>query len=243
MIHLDMSEYSEKISSTRLSGASPGYVGYEEGSVLVVKISKNPYSVILFDEIEKAHPDVIQCMLQILEEGRLTDGLGRVGDFRNSIIIITGNIGSDIINKGPGLGFNISENSEQIMQAKIIEKASEQLKPEFVNRLTEIIMYKPFDSESLSKIFNLEINPIKLKLKEKGITLKVSNTLKNKILSQLKDSKFGARPLERIIEKEIEDPLATLIISNKIKSGDEIYFSSKADSVVFNIKEAQVLQD
>lgn len=236
IIHLDMSEYSEKTASTRIAGASPGYVGYEEGSILVDKISKNPYSVILFDEIEKAHPDVIQSMLQILEEGRLTDGLGRVGDFRNSIIIITGNIGSEIASKNPSVGFAAAENSEQAIQSKLIEKASDQLKPEFVNRLTEIIMYKPFNKESMQKIFNLEIKPIKEKLKAKGITLIVSSSFKDRVINQLKDSKFGARPLARIIEKEIEDPLATLIISQKIKSGDKITFSIKAEKVTFNIK-------
>lgn len=237
IIHLDMSEYSEKTASTRLAGASPGYVGYEEGSVLIDKIMKNPHSVVLFDEIEKAHPDVIQSMLQILEEGRLTDGLGRVGDFRNAIIIITGNIGSELAHKKPGVGFAQVENEEDKYAEKLIEKASQILRPEFVNRLTEVVMFKPFDEKSLNKIIDLELKPVKEKLKKRKITLSVSKTLKEEIIKDLKDSKFGARPISRIIQKQIEDPLATLLISSKLKENSRILFSIRKGKVLHTIKE------
>jgi len=236
IIHLDMSEYSEKTASTRLAGASPGYVGYEEGSVLIDKIMKNPHSVVLFDEIEKAHPDVIQSMLQILEEGRLTDGLGRVGDFRNAIIIITGNIGSELAHKKPGVGFAQFENEDDKYTEKLIEKASQVLRPEFVNRLTEVVMFKPFDRKSLMKIIDLELRPIKEKLKAKNITLSISKTIKEDIVQQLENSKFGARPISRIIQKQIEDPLATLLISKKLKSNSRILFSIKNGKVTNTIK-------
>jgi len=237
IIHLDMSEYSEKTASTRLAGASPGYVGYEEGSVLIDKIMKNPHSVVLFDEIEKAHPDVIQSMLQILEEGRLTDGLGRVGDFRNAIIIITGNIGSELAHKKPGVGFAQVENEEDKYTEKLIEKASQILRPEFVNRLTEVVMFKPFNEKSLNKIIDLELKPVKEKLKKRKITLSVSKTLKEEIIKDLKDSKFGARPISRIIQKQIEDPLATLLISSKLKENSRILFSIRKGKVLHTIKE------
>lgn len=236
IIHLDMSEYSEKTATTRLTGSAPGYVGYEEGSILVDKITKNPYSVILFDEIEKAHPDVIQSMLQILEEGRLTDGLGRVGDFRNSIIIVTGNIGSELAHKQASVGFGSCANEDQKKEEKLIEKASEVLKPEFVNRLTEIVMFKPFSEESLLKIINLELNPIIEKLKKKNISILVTKGFKEEILNTLKDSKFGARPISRIIQKKIEDPLATLLISKKLKSGNKITFKCQNSKTSYTIK-------
>lgn len=237
IIHLDMSEYSEKTASTKLAGASPGYVGYEEGSILIDKILKNPYSVILFDEIEKAHPDVIQTMLQILEEGKLTDALGRVGDFRNSIIIITGNIGSDIIHKGVSVGFGAANATENKVNEKLLEKASEALRPEFVNRLTEVIMYQPFSKEDLIKIIALELKPIQMKVKKLGANLGMTPGCKKFIADKLVSSKFGARPISRIIQKEIEDPLAELIISGKLKEGSKISFSEKNGEIKLNIRE------
>lgn len=243
IIHLDMSEYSEKTASTKIAGASPGYVGYEEGSILIDKILKNPYSVVLFDEIEKAHPDVIQTMLQILEEGKLTDALGRVGDFRNSIIIFTGNIGSEIAHKGSGVGFGAASATENKANEKIVEKASEVLRPEFVNRLTEVIMYQPFSEEDLIKIISLEIKPIQAKIKKLGSTLSMSLKCKKFIAKKLKDSKFGARPISRIIQKEIEDPLAELIISNKLSKQSKIFFTERDEKVTLIVKEVLADQD
>jgi ATP-dependent Clp protease ATP-binding subunit ClpC len=237
IIHIDMSEYSEKTSSTRLSGAAPGYVGYEEGSMLIDKISKNPYSVILFDEIEKAHPDVIQSLLQILEEGRLTDGLGRVGDFRNSIIIITGNIGSELTHKGPTIGFSTDVDDQEKVSEKLIEKASEILRPEFVNRLTDVIMYKPFSRASLSKILNLELKPVRSKLKDRNISLSLSKGCRDAILDNMEDSKFGARPISRIIQREIEDPLSELLISGDLKDGGRVTFCCRKNNIYLRTKE------
>ena len=236
MIHLDMSEFSEKSSVSKISGSSPGYVGYEEGSMLVDKISKNPYSVVLFDEIEKAHPDVTNCLLQILEEGRLTDGLGRVGNFTNSIIIITGNIGSSLAHKQPGLGF--SQDTEETTNEKIIERACEILKPEFINRLTEVVNYKTFDRNSLIKIINIEYKPLKEKAKNKNINLKISSACTRKIANIAEESKFGARPVSRLIQQHIENPLAEIIMSRRDK--DQILnvnFTCTNGNIKYSVKE------
>ena len=236
MIYLDMSEFSEKSAVSKISGSSPGYVGYEEGSILIDKISKNPYSIVLFDEIEKAHPDVINSLLQILEEGRLTDGLGRVGDFKHSIIIITGNIGSEISHKQSGVGFSFS--SEEKTQEKIIEKACEILRPEFVNRLTEVVTYQPFDGQNLTKIINLEYKPLKEKAREKNIILKISASCTKKIAELTEDSKFGARPIARLIQKNIENPLAEIIIGRKNPDQIiEVNFSCLKGKITHKIKE------
>jgi ATP-dependent Clp protease ATP-binding subunit ClpC len=238
LIHIDMSEYSEKISSSKLSGAAPGYVGYEEGSPLIDKISKNPYSVILFDEIEKAHPEVIQSLLQVLDEGRLTDGLGRVGDFTNSIIFFTGNIGSSFTHKEASVGFGApGEDGEKLTEEKILGQAENILQPEFINRLTDILIYQPFDKESLIKIFNLELKPLRAKLKESNIRLVISKSFRDEVVKKLKDTKFGARPINLIIQKEIQDVLAEEIIKGTLKENQRVTFLSKAGKTVYSIKE------
>ena len=236
MIYLDMSEFSEKSSVSKISGSSPGYVGYEEGSMLIDKISKNPYSIVLFDEIEKAHPDVINSLLQILEEGRLTDGLGRVGDFKNSIIIITGNIGSEISHKQAGVGFSVA--NEEKSHEKIIEKACEVLRPEFVNRLTEVVTYKPFNNKDLTKIINLEYSPLKKKAAERNINLKISASCTKKIAELTEESKFGARPVARLIQQNIENPLAEIIIGRKdLNQVLEVSFTCIKGEIKFKVKE------
>lgn len=236
IIYLDMSEFSEKSSVSRLSGSSPGYVGYEEGSLLVDKICKNPYSIVLFDEIEKAHPDVIQCLLQILEEGRLTDGLGRIGDFTNSIIIITGNVGSELAHKQSSVGF--ARTTDQKCNEKIIEKACQLLKPEFVNRLTEIVTYQQFSREELIKIINLEYKPLQLKAKEKGINVKILPSCTKEIANRLEESKFGARPIARMIQQYIENPLAEIIMGRSAESGEiSVSFSCVKEEIVWRTKE------
>ena len=220
IIRVDMSEFSDKTSSNKLSGASPGYVGYEEGSFLIDKISKNPYSVILFDEIEKSHPDAVQCLLQIMDEGRLTDGLGRVGDFSNSVIIITGNIGSEISHKGGGIGFNSVDNEDK-KKEKIIQKACEMLRPEFVNRISEVLVYQNLSKQDIIRIVNLELRPLRSKLKEMNISFTLTTSAKKYISKHIFDQNFGARPVARMIEKEIEDPLSELIIKKEIGDGSK----------------------
>ena len=191
----------------------------------------------MFDEIEKAHPDVIQSMLQILDEGKLTDALGRVGDFRNSIIIITGNIGSELTHKNTGVGFANAVEDHSKVTEKMIEKASEALRPEFVNRLTEVIMYKPFILEDLIRIISLELKPIQAKIEKLGWKLNVTKSCKTFFANQVIDSKFGARPINRIIEKEIEDPLAELIMSNQLKENSKVTFSLIRNKVVYKMTE------
>lgn len=243
IITIDMSEYSEKISSTRLSGAAPGYVGYEEGSPLIDKITKNPYSVVLFDEIEKAHPDVLQSLLQVLEEGRLTDGLGRVGDFTNSIIILTGNIGSEISNQGGSVGFNVAEDQHTIIVDKITEKANQILRPEFVNRITEVIVFNSFTKDDFSKILNVELQPLRKKLKDKDVSLRISKSLRDSIIEKAQSLKYGARPIARIIQKEIEDVLAELLINKKLNSGERISFSGEIGKAAYSITAKSASED
>jgi ATP-dependent Clp protease ATP-binding subunit ClpC len=243
IITIDMSEYSEKISSTRLSGAAPGYVGYEDGSPLIDKITKNPYSVVLFDEIEKAHPDVLQTLLQVLEEGRLTDGLGRIGDFTNSIIILTGNIGSEIAGQGGSVGFNVAEDQHSIIVDKITEKANQVLRPEFVNRITEVIVFNAFTKDDFSKILSIELQPLRKKLKDKNISLRVGKTLRDSIIEKAQDLKYGARPIARIIQKEIEDALAELLINKKLSAGEKISFAGIVGKATYSITAKSASED
>ena len=190
-----MSEFSEKISASRLIGASPGYVGYEEGGELTEKVRRNPYSVILFDEVEKAHPDVLNILLQILEEGFVTDNSGRKVNFNNCIIILTGNVGSEKVSK-PMIGFNQSESSSQLKE-KLISELKVFFKPEFLNRLNEIILFQDFTINEIKKIVNLEIDKISNKLSDRNITVKATASMINHIANKSQEEKMGARPIKR----------------------------------------------
>tara|TARA_B100000212_G_scaffold342604_1_gene331213 strand:+ start:19129 stop:21612 length:2484 start_codon:yes stop_codon:yes gene_type:complete len=235
IIRIDMSEFSDKTASNKLSGASPGYVGYEEGSFLIDQINKKPYSVVLFDEIEKSHPDAIQCLLQILDEGRLTDGLGRVGDFKNSIIIMTGNIGSELASKGGGIGFN-SDNNEIKKKEKIIEKACTELRPEFVNRISEILIYQTLSESNLIKILNIEVKPLIQNLNKKDISFSITASAKKFIANQILKQNFGARPVQRIIEREIENPLSEMLIRKEIEAGDKVSLTLEQQQLKIKVK-------
>ena len=235
IIRIDMSEFSDKTASNKLSGASPGYVGYEEGSFLIDQITKKPYSVVLFDEIEKSHPDAIQCLLQILDEGRLTDGLGRVGDFRNSIIIMTGNIGSEIASKGGGIGFS-SENNEIKKKEKIIEKACTELRPEFINRISEILIFQQLSECDLIKILNIEIKPLIESLNKKNISFSITPSAKKFIAENILKENFGARPVQRIIEREIENPLSEMLIRKQINDGDKVSLILEKQELKIKVK-------
>jgi ATP-dependent Clp protease ATP-binding subunit ClpC len=216
LIRFDMTEYSEKISSSRLTGASPGYVGYEEGGQLTERIRKQPYSVVLFDEIEKAHPEVIQSLLQIMDDGILTDNVGKTADFTNSIIILTGNIGSDIISNKSSLGFISSQ--EQVgkdVAEKVQALARKSFTPEFINRLDEIVVYNNFTDADMRKITRMELNKIKNKLLKRRINLKYTPGVVNFVVELANREKLGARPIHRILSNKIENLIADYILNEE----------------------------
>jgi len=224
IVQIDMSEYMEKFSVSRLIGSPPGYVGYEEGGQLTETVRRKPYSVVLFDEIEKAHPDVVQLLLQVLEEGRLTDSLGRVVDFRNTIIIMTSNVGAHILQRSQGLGFGIDdlEDNFDTTKKKIMDEAKRVFKPEFLNRINSIIVFRQLNREHLRKIIDLEIRTVYTRLKEKNLPLEVTQAAKDFLIDQGYDEKYGARPLRRAVEQHLEDPLAEELLRGDIKEGDAI---------------------
>ena len=228
LIRIDMSEYMEKHSVARLIGAPPGYVGYEEGGQLTEAVRRHPYSVILFDEIEKAHQDVFNILLQILDDGRLTDGQGRVVNFKNSILIMTSNIGSQWI-------YEMDESNREIMEQKITESLRENFKPEFLNRIDEVIVFNNLSKEQIVEIADIQINILKKRLKDKKIVLEITRQVKGFLAEKGYDSRYGARPLKRTIQRYIQDPLALLVLENKFKEGDKVEadLDEKSEKIIF----------
>jgi ATP-dependent Clp protease ATP-binding subunit ClpC len=226
LVRIDMSEYMEKFSVSRLVGAPPGYIGYEEGGQLTEKVRRKPYSVVLLDEIEKAHPDVFHILLQVLDEGRLTDSLGRRVDFRNTIVIMTSNIGTRQLSEyGTGVGFDTSARKAgfEANTKSVIENALKKtFAPEFLNRIDDVIMFNSLSKEDIFKIIDIELKGLYARVQELGYTLKISTAAKNYIAEKGFDPKFGARPLKRAIQKYVEDQMAEAIIKAEIKSGDTI---------------------
>jgi len=235
LIQLDMSEYMEKFNVSRLIGAPPGYVGYEEGGQLTERIRRRPYAVILLDEIEKAHPDVFNLLLQVFEEGRLTDSFGRKVDFRNTVIIMTSNVGADLIRKAGSLGFKTQkeEVTYQEMKDKLLEAVKHTFKPEFLNRIDDIIVFRQLMKEDLSRIIDIEIGQVSSRLKEQNISLEVSPEAKELLIDKGFDLVFGARPLKRTIQRFLEDPLASEIISKRFKEGSAVKVTRKNDELIF----------
>ena len=227
LIRIDMSEYMEKFAVSRLVGAPPGYIGYEEGGQLTEKVRRKPYSIILLDEIEKAHPDVFNLLLQLLEEGRLTDSKGRTVDFKNTLIIMTSNIGSKVIEKGGGgLGFEFSgENLEDTQYNRIKSLVNEELKqyfrPEFLNRLDEIIVFRQLSRNEVKDIAEIMLKEVFSRIKEKGISLTVSEDFKERLVEEGYNPSYGARPLRRAVMRLLEDSLAEEVLSGRIKDGDK----------------------
>jgi len=225
MIRLDMSEYMEKHTVARLIGAPPGYVGYEEGGQLTEAVRRRPYAVILFDEIEKAHPDVFNLLLQILDDGRLTDGHGRTVDFKNTVIIMTSNIGSQWI-------FDLIDKEVE-MRKKVMEVVHKQFKPEFLNRLDEIIIFHPLRLAEITRIVDLQFNILKKRLTERKIEINLTNSAKDLIAKTGYDPSFGARPLKRTIQHKILDPLAMKILDKEFSQGDSIEVDVEGEELVF----------
>ncbi len=231
MIRIDLSEYQEAHTVSRLVGAPPGYVGYEEGGQLTEAVRRKPYSVILFDEVEKAHPQVFNAFLQILDDGRLTDGKGRTVNFKNTIIIMTSNIGADLIHQTASANQNLDTIQPQIQSI-----LKQNFRPEFLNRLDSIVVFHPLGKDQLEHIFNLQLDLIKVRLAKQGYKLEVSPQAKDWLTTQGYDPAFGARPLRRTLESKLVDELAYDIIDNKFKSGDTIHVSLKQDKLQFSTK-------
>jgi len=236
IIQVDMSEYMEKFNVSRLVGAPPGYVGYEEGGQLTEKVRRKPYSVVLLDEIEKAHPDVFNLLLQVLEEGRLTDSFGRKVDFKNTILIMTTNIGAEMLRKKGSLGFKAQSEEEasyQQMKDSLFEEIKRVFKPEFLNRVDDIIVFRSLTKEDLQKIVEIEVQGVSERLKEQSITIEISKEAKEFLIERGFDKVFGARPLKRTIQRFLEDPLAQEIISGKLRGNSLVIVDAKADSLTF----------
>ena len=226
-----MSEYSEKVSSSKLVGASPGYVGYEEGGILIERLKKTPHCVILFDEIEKAHPSVQQLLLQILEEGEIEDNSGTKAYFKDSIVILTSNIGASLTNKVP-LGFAPSATSTD---NKIKEEAKSILSPELVNRLDEIVVFNPLDEVHLLKILKVNIRSLSKKLRPKNITLTIDEDVSLFLCSLAADEKMGARPLKRLMQSEIEDKIVSHYYKNSSKQKSHFQFSLVEKNIIYTV--------
>ena len=235
LIRLDMSEYMEKFNVSRLTGAPPGYVGYEEGGQLTEKVRRKPYSVVLFDEIEKANPDIYHLLLQIMDDGRLTDSYGRVVDFKNTVIILTSNISSRMLEKGTSLGFHKDDDELNYdkMQKELKQDLKRTFNPEFLNRLSETVVFRPLELENIVSILDVQLQALNEQLIQQGLTLDVTPDAKRWIAEKGFDATFGARPLKRAIQKHLEDVLSDEMLKGRFKNGGLIEVSLQDGSLVF----------
>jgi ATP-dependent Clp protease ATP-binding subunit ClpB len=230
LIRIDMSEYMEKHSVARLFGAPPGYVGYEEGGALTEAVRRRPYQVVLFDEIEKAHPDVFNVLLQVLDDGRLTDGQGHTVDFRNTLIVITSNLGSQFLVDQPE-GEDTDAVKDQVMA---VVRAS--FRPEFLNRVDEIILFHRLKRSEMSKIVDIQMRRLGKLLEDRKITIELEPTAREWLADKGWDPAYGARPLKRVIQKSVQDPLAEQILAGQVKDGDRVVISAGKQGLTFNGK-------
>ena len=235
LIQLDMSEYMERHNASRMIGSPPGYVGYEEGGQLTEQVRRKPYSVVLFDEIEKAHPDVMNMLLQILEEGKLTDNIGRVVNFRNTVILLTSNVGADTIKKQSTMGFSSinDQNSYEKMREKIMDEAKRQFRPEFLNRLDDIIVFRTLTKPDLIEILDLEIKKVEDRLKGRNLKLVLDDKAKDLLVEKGYDPTYGARPMRRSVERFLEDPLAEEILRGNLHDGDPVSVTVEDGKMIF----------
>jgi ATP-dependent Clp protease ATP-binding subunit ClpC len=234
LIQLDMSEYSEKHTVSRLFGSPPGYVGYEEGGQLTEKVRRKPFSVVLFDEVEKAHPDIFNSLLQILEEGRLTDSQGRVIDFKNTVIIMTTNLGTRDISKGVNLGFSQSNDvagSYEKMKAKVSEELKQHFRPEFLNRVDEIVVFPPLTQDEIIQMVDMMIEGLESRLKDKDMGLELTQKAKDLLAARGFDPVLGARPLRRTIQREIEDAMAEKMLFGELRPGQIVFVDVEGEGV------------
>ena len=231
IIRIDMSEYMESHSTSKLIGAPPGYVGYDDAGQLTDKVKRKPYSIILLDEIEKAHPDVFNILLQVLDDGKLTDSQGNTVSFSNTIIIMTSNAGSNVNNNSIGFG------NETVNKDKLIDRLKEYFRPEFLNRVDEIISFDSLTKEQLLQIVDLMLKDTSKALQDKDITLEVSSKAKNYLLEKGTDIKFGARPLRRAIQRYIEDELSEMILRGQLIDGQKVVVDFEKDKLKFKIED------
>ncbi len=239
LIRVDMSEYMEKFNVSRLVGAPPGYVGYEEGGQLTEKVRRHPYSVVLLDEIEKAHPDVFNMLLQVLDEGNLTDGLGRKVDFKNTIIIMTSNIGTrELKDFGAGVGFNTSELTKERSDSVIRKALNRQFSPEFLNRVDDIVTFGSLNHDCILRIVDIELASFYKRVEENGLGLEITDAAKHLVADRGFDIQYGARPLKRAIQSEIEDPLSEMLLRDEARPGDTIVIDAVDGKITTGIRPA-----
>lgn len=238
LIRLDMTEFMEKHAVARMIGSPPGYVGYEEGGQLSEKVRRNPYSVILFDEIEKAHPDVFNILLQVLDDGHITDSTGRKVDFKNTVIIMTSNAGAQNIISPKNLGFasdNSKEHNHAVMKERVMEEVKSIFKPEFLNRIDETIVFHTLTKENIGSIVDILLASINKRIKEQmNMTIKLDEAARNYIIDNGYDEKYGARPLKRALQSKVEDELAEKILEGTFKSGDTVLVGLSDDKLTFS---------
>jgi ATP-dependent Clp protease ATP-binding subunit ClpB len=230
MVRLDMSEYMEKHAVARMIGAPPGYIGYEEGGQLTEAVRRRPYAVILFDEIEKAHPDVFNVLLQILDDGRLTDSKGRTVDFKNTVLIMTSNLGSREIQE--------AGDDERQMRASVMEELRAHFKPEFLNRVDEVVIFHQLSREQIVEIIDLQLERLRALLAERQITLTLDDSARQLLAREGYDPAYGARPLKRAIQTLLQNPLAAKLLSGEIMAGQNIHVSAEGDEMKFSANDA-----
>ena len=230
MMRIDMSEYMEKHTVARLIGAPPGYVGYEEGGQLSEAVRRRPYSVVLFDEIEKAHHDVFNVLLQVLDDGRLTDGQGRTVDFKNTIVIMTSNLGSPIIQEYFLDGHKPTRPSHQAMEDKVLAELKRHFRPEFLNRVDDVIIFQSLDEEELAQIVDIQLARLEKRLAQQNLTLDVDAAAKKLLAKEGYDPQFGARPLKRAVQEQLLNPLSMKLLEGEFKPGDKIKVSTKTEN-------------
>ena len=244
LIRIDMSEYMEQYAVSKIIGSAPGYIGYEEGGQLSEKVRRQPYSVVLFDEIEKAHPDVFNILLQILDEGHITDSQGHKVNFKNTVIIMTSNVGAQKIIAPKTLGFAPKPTQEQDyerMKSGVMEEVKKIFRPEFINRIDEIRVFHPLTKEEMGRITNLLASDLISRAKDQlGIDLKISSALRNHIVEKYSDDKMGARPLKRAIQSVIEDPLSEKILADEFPEGSTVTAGFRNGEVTFSARKGQV---
>jgi ATP-dependent Clp protease ATP-binding subunit ClpB len=228
MVRIDMSEFMEKHAVSRLIGAPPGYVGYDEGGVLTEAVRRRPYQVILFDEVEKAHEDVFNILLQVLDDGRLTDGQGRTVDFRNTIIVLTSNLGSDILAAQP------DGEIPPLAQAQVMKVVREHFRPEFLNRLDEIVLFRRLQRSDMARIVDIQLARLRELLADRHITLELDDAGVEWLAEQGYDPVYGARPLKRVIQRSLQNPLAGLLLDGSIRDGETVHVSAGRDGLLIN---------
>jgi len=236
-VRIDMSEYGERHAVARLIGAPPGYVGYEEGGQLTEPVRRRPYSVVLFDEIEKAHPDVWNTLLQVLDDGRLTDGQGRTVDFKNTVIILTSNIGTGaaaLIEDNPSL--SVKDKAVQIRKA-VLGEVQQAFRPEFLNRLDELIIFRRLDKKEMHAIVDIQLNNFERRVERRGLTIAITDEAKDFLVEQGWDPQYGARPLKRAIQRYVEDELAKKILAGEFVSGDRVTIDRDFEGLIFKKSE------